>query len=62
MWIVIKGIGQDISMPSLSQSREYLNNRKNESNIVDTQRAYKLLKRDEELKKKNKIFGLNYNY
>ena len=45
-----------INMPSLSQSREYLNNRKNENNIVDTQRAYKLLKRDEELKKKNNDF------
>ena len=47
---------KDISMPSLSQSREYLNNRKNESNVKDTHRAYKLLKRDEELKKKNNDF------
>ena len=41
---------------SLSQSKQYLNKLKEQEDMVNTNRAYNLLKRDEEIENSNKIF------
>ena len=41
-------------MLSLQQSKELLNGRKTQQNLADTQRAFKILKREEEINRANK--------
>ena len=47
---------QDTTPKSLEQSKSYLNERKDLEDRQDTQRAYKLAKRDEVVKKNNDLF------
>lgn len=42
------------SMLSLQQSKDLLNGRKTQQNLADTQRAFKILKREEEINRANK--------
>lgn len=44
---------------SLSQSKQYLNKLKQQEEVVNTNRAYNLLKRDEEIEKSNKQFWIH---
>ena len=44
---------------SLSQSKHYLNKLKQQEEVVNTNRAYNLLKRDEEIEKSNKQFWVH---
>ena len=41
-------------MLSLQQSKDLLNGRKTQQNLADTQRAFKILKREEEINRANK--------
>jgi hypothetical protein len=47
---------QDTTPKSLEQSKSYLNDRQDMEDRQDTQRAYKLAKRDEAVKKTNDMF------
>lgn len=47
---------QDTTPKSLEQAKNYLSDRKDMEDRQDTQRAYKLAKRDEVVKKKNDMF------
>ena len=46
---------------SLSQAKEFLNNKNQDDNHIGTERAYKLLREDEKIKKQNKIWWTNFN-
>ena len=50
---------QNVAPPSLQQSRQYLAERDKNDNQVQTRRAYKILKRDEEIEKSNKKWWSN---
>ena len=50
---------QNVAPPSLQQSRQYLAERDKNDNQVQTRRAYKILKRDEEIERSNKKWWSN---
>ena len=50
---------QDVTPPSLQQSQQYLAERDKNENQVDSRRAFKILKRDEELEKSNQKWWSN---
>ena len=47
------------NMPSLEQSRQMLNRKNTTNDKINTQRAYKLLKRDQEIADSNKKWWSN---
>ncbi len=50
---------QNVVPPSLQQSRQYLAERDNNDKEIHSRRAFKILKRDEELEKSNKKWWSN---
>ena len=50
---------QDVTPPSLQQSQQYLAERDKNENQIDSRRAFKILKRDEELEKSNQKWWSN---
>tara|TARA_B100000902_G_scaffold272486_1_gene258422 strand:+ start:1358 stop:2275 length:918 start_codon:yes stop_codon:yes gene_type:complete len=47
---------QNLTPLSEEEAREYLNNNKNNENIVNSRRAYKLIKQEEDIDKANKLW------
>ena len=50
---------QNTAPPSLQQSRQYLAERDKNENVLHARRAFKILKRDEEIEKNNKKWWSN---